>query len=471
MWFSLPASDRNLLESTTRIHAEVTVSAAPSTVFALITRPELLVRWSADTRRARWLAGAGGLGHRRQRELQGMRVRERFIVWEPGRRCTYAVESATLPLVHGMVEDIQLVEVSPGVTLVSWSVHLRPTAAVRFAEPLLRSSVQRALHRGLTRLQRYCGEPPTAHDPARDGSAPGRGDALPGFPCGWYAVAVASEVEPGSHKTVTAFGEALDVRRSVEGQVRVAPTTRVGPSEPWVTDEVNGLICVWYDADGGAPRWRIEPQPELEDPRWGPMQWAALAPFRTDLWTLREDAVEPEHYPAVHGMRVPNIRADSNGHELRVVNRMTLVTLPGPWSKTALDIDLHGRLCGVGLYFYRSHFALGGGRYVRQLGISAATPIDGRRLMLRYGLCIRRLTVSGLDQRLTSALMTESRKGYEADRPRMEGRAQRGATPGPASDSALGQYSRWYQQFMPTGVPSASGRVLADDTRAVGDAN
>lgn len=175
------------------------------------------------------------------------------------------------------------------------------------------------------------------------------------YPTGWFQVAWSAELGSGDVRPLRYFGRDLVLWRgegggvnvfdahcphlgahlgyggtvcgedlqcpfhgwqwSAEGRNVVIPySKRRNPGQRvtvWPVREVNGLIMVWYGAEGGQPSWEPPVVPEaLEQDRYTPY------PLCTKLWAGRrlkpqfvaENAVDPAHQRFVHGAtEVPEI--------------------------------------------------------------------------------------------------------------------------------------------------------------------
>lgn len=174
-------------------------------------------------------------------------------------------------------------------------------------------------------------------------------------PTGWYQVAWSAELGPGDVRPLRYFGRDLVAWRGSSGRVNVFDafcphlgahmgyggtvcgddlecpfhgwqwsaegrnvaipySKRRNPGQRvtvWPVREANGLILVWYDADGAQPTWEPPLLPEaMDEDRYDPY------PLCTKLWESRrlkpqfigENAVDPAHQKYVHGAtEVPEI--------------------------------------------------------------------------------------------------------------------------------------------------------------------
>ncbi|MEP7125339.1 MAG: SRPBCC family protein [Byssovorax sp.] len=140
MWFAVEAQDLGFTKSSPYVlENEAIISASPDRVFEAFATAENQTTWFQDFVACRWTSSAPhGVGSEREIELKLLTVRERFLVWEPGKRLTFALYGSTLPLVDGMIEDMLFEPQGEGKTRFTWRVHYTPKLLMRPAHPILR---------------------------------------------------------------------------------------------------------------------------------------------------------------------------------------------------------------------------------------------------------------------------------------------------------------------------------------------
>jgi uncharacterized protein YndB with AHSA1/START domain len=160
VWFDVEEMGPEFCErSKFKLVNESVMPVSPARAFEIITDGDSMGRWLVDFVACRWTsADHRGVGATREIELKMLTVRERFIVWEPGKRFTFTAWGMTVPLVHKFMEDLQLREIEPNKTLVTWSVHYEPRLLVRPLDPVLRSVFGKLFARSAERLAKYAGE-------------------------------------------------------------------------------------------------------------------------------------------------------------------------------------------------------------------------------------------------------------------------------------------------------------------------
>jgi uncharacterized protein YndB with AHSA1/START domain len=124
----------------TKVVVERDVDAPPERVFEVLADTPSWPQWFPSVRVARWTSGDnGGVGSTRFVDAAGLKVHERFIAWEPGRRWAFTFLRTNVPLARAGVECADLEPLDSGRTRVRYTMALelrRPVSwlAGRFAE-------------------------------------------------------------------------------------------------------------------------------------------------------------------------------------------------------------------------------------------------------------------------------------------------------------------------------------------------
>jgi 3-ketosteroid 9alpha-monooxygenase subunit A len=156
----------------------------------------------------------------------------------------------------------------------------------------------------------------------------------------------------------------------------------------WPTVETAGLICVWYDPDGGRPQWEAPSIPEATDDSFqspwplATKKWSSVA---TQPQYVTENMVDVSHLKSVHRAANPGTLTSisENGPRVHVVltlgigegKKATALTPEGPL-KTILEAT------GEGMGFTVFKFVdLSPTRYV-----TSVTPVDHKLSDVRVSL-------------------------------------------------------------------------------------
>jgi Polyketide cyclase / dehydrase and lipid transport len=125
-----------------RISREIDLSASPTAVFEVLADHDGWPSWFAGMTRTRVDGASSGMGALRTVWLGVSRVQERFLVWDPGRRFSFAIVKSNLPGMRAMVEDWKLAPAGPGSRL-SIDIGIQPAGPLRLAPGVLRAVVSR----------------------------------------------------------------------------------------------------------------------------------------------------------------------------------------------------------------------------------------------------------------------------------------------------------------------------------------
>jgi uncharacterized protein YndB with AHSA1/START domain len=117
------------------------LGAATTTVFDRLADISTWAEWCGGMRRVRIDGTASGVGALRTVWVGLTRVQERFVVWEPGERLTFALTHSNTPGLHSMVEDWALAPEpgDPGRSLLTVRVGIEAASALRPFPGLVRA--------------------------------------------------------------------------------------------------------------------------------------------------------------------------------------------------------------------------------------------------------------------------------------------------------------------------------------------
>lgn len=306
-----------------------------------------------------------------------------------------------------------------------------------------------------------------------------------GIPNSWYVVAYSDELAPGQVERLHYFDRELVAFRGESGKVavldaycphlgahlavggrvvgdtircpfhgwrwnteggcseipyakRVPPSVRAG-SYPVV--ERNGMVFVWYHAEGKAPSFEI---PEVEG--WGRPSW--LGSWLRWEWTVKthpqemaENGIDWAHFEIVHGMPIPENRSCDfrpNSFLWQVGGSKTVSTLGGQTD----ELTMHGENWGMGFSWLKQ-----AGTYDTVVA-TGLTPIDAETTHVRMGVIAR---IGDQDEAgvrdEVRAYMDEHAVFAEQDFAIWENKKFR-ASPGLCEqDGPIADYRRWAAQF------------------------
>lgn len=162
MWFDVAPTDLSFIEQAPFLFEnEAVINASPDRVFEILATAEEQTEWFKDWKGAQWLSDPPlGVGSTREVSLRALRVKERFVAWEPGKRISFTIYAITVPLIATMLEDMQLEPMGPSRTRFRWRAYYRPTPAMRVIHPIARSIFGSMFSASTSGLARYATQVP-----------------------------------------------------------------------------------------------------------------------------------------------------------------------------------------------------------------------------------------------------------------------------------------------------------------------
>ncbi|MCA9531454.1 MAG: Rieske 2Fe-2S domain-containing protein [Myxococcales bacterium] len=307
----------------------------------------------------------------------------------------------------------------------------------------------------------------------------------PPIPNGWFQVAFADELTPGTVKPLKYFGKDLVIFRTESGEVSLLDAfcphmgahlghggkvkgeniecpfhawefntdgrcveipyakhiPRKACVDKWTIKEVGGLVMAWHHAEGKAPEWDI---PD-EIPEWGTKDGT-----RNDAWTdyeshdwviktrnqeMAENAVDSAHFHYVHGTtNMPQSEATVDGPVLRVFSGAGMETPRG-----RVDGSIESLSYGFGLAIVRFN------GIVETLNVATTTPIDADHVHARFNFSVKK--IGGAEKRVGKAFVAEVTRQLTEDIPIWENKVQHENPMLCDGDGPIGLFRRWCKQF------------------------
>ena len=301
------------------------------------------------------------------------------------------------------------------------------------------------------------------------------------YPNGWFAVAWSRDLRVGDVRPLEYFGEELVLFRTRSGEARVldpfcphlgahfayggrvmGETIRC-PFHGWQFDgqsgacaripyceripakarvrawdvlERNGMVFVWYHAEGKPPEWEMPTLPEIGDADWSEPRTFEIV-LEAHVQDTHENNNDPVHFQYVHRMaETPpgDITYSADGRHYRMVNTSEQETPLGTFEMTLVRDSW-----GLGLTSVRSEGIPNAGL----LMYSSTTPIDGQRVLSRWLLtCTNNLVDLAGEEFMTS--LTE---GVKQDFEIWKHKVHRARPVLCDADKYLAEYRKWARQF------------------------
>jgi 3-ketosteroid 9alpha-monooxygenase subunit A len=303
------------------------------------------------------------------------------------------------------------------------------------------------------------------------------------FPSGWFCVADAQDLPPGTLQTVHCLGRDLVLFRGesgaahafdpwcphlgahlgVGGQVvgdtlrcpfhhwrydgsgrciEIPYARRIPPAaklRAWPLSERHGLLFVWYHPDGAAPSWEIPAVPE-----WGSPGWTEPTVRRFEVRShpqeMAENTVDPAHFRFVHGTpRTPEMHAEIDGHVFRASQGLTFTTPQGE-VVGSVEIEAHG--CGFGITRFHG--------VVETLLLITGVPLDDELHRTTIRFIVKQLPGGAeATANVAKAFVAELERQYRQDIPIWENKIHLEHPVLCDGDGPIALLRRFYRQFYP----------------------
>lgn len=142
---------------------ETELDATPEQVFAVFEDPASWPVWVDAITNVTWTSPKPfEVGTTRDVSIiGGLKVHERFFIWEPNRRMAFYLEGTNKPAVAALGEYYELQPLGEGRTRFVWRIAYEPKSMMRFLSPVLRPLVRLMCGRIVSGLERYVRELPT----------------------------------------------------------------------------------------------------------------------------------------------------------------------------------------------------------------------------------------------------------------------------------------------------------------------
>jgi nitrite reductase/ring-hydroxylating ferredoxin subunit len=303
------------------------------------------------------------------------------------------------------------------------------------------------------------------------------------IPFGWFQVAYADELEPGSLLPLRYFGRELVAVRSqsgraavldahcphlgadlgqggrIEGEcvrcpfhgwafdlegacVDVPYARRIPPSarlRAWPALERNGLLMVWYHPHQLEPQW---PVPQLTE--HGAPGWTAYRRERMRVATCNQEIIENvadrAHFHFVHRtVDVPRTEFDMDGPRLRAKQLTRLRTPRG-------DVDGGIESIYHGLGFGTVRFT----GICEALMLLSLTPVDADVLDVRFSFTLDSASGASAERGVGKAIIADILQQFVEDIPIWEHKRYREQPLLCDGDGPIPRYRTWAAQFYAT---------------------
>lgn len=303
-------------------------------------------------------------------------------------------------------------------------------------------------------------------------------NAMRPYPRGWFVIAWAGELAPGSLKPMRYFGRDLVLWRKedgtpvvqdafcphlgahfahgghVKGDRLVCPfhawefddsgacahipyATKIPPRARiacWPVVERNGVIFMWHDPDGGAPDWEIPVIAEHGTSDWTPW-YENKVTVNTHPREIVENVADSAHFPAVHRTFVDQFENIYEGHKATQHTIGKATPKLGGVDHFDITATYHGPAFQISDMRGVLHAML----------LLAHTPIDENSLDLRFAVMLQR--TGPRTEEFAKFYVDNLTLGFHEDIAIWEHKVYRPRPQLVAEDGPIGRLRAWYSQF------------------------
>jgi uncharacterized protein YndB with AHSA1/START domain len=139
-----------------RASVEREVDAPPARVFEVLADAPGWTRWWPHMKRCEWTTPLhAGVGAERLVVVNGLKVHERFVAWEPGVRFGFTFLTVNIPATRAGVELAELIPIDRDRTLLRYTMAVDPYPPLSWLWERARPRVETGLAEGLAGLDGF----------------------------------------------------------------------------------------------------------------------------------------------------------------------------------------------------------------------------------------------------------------------------------------------------------------------------
>ncbi len=322
------------------------------------------------------------------------------------------------------------------------------------------------------------------------------------FPNGWFRVAYSHELPPGEVRPIHYFGQDLVLFRTESGTPHIldahcphlgahlgyggcvqgetiqcpfhgwrfneqgkcvdVPYTNKIPAKAqtkaWCVQEINGLILVYYHAQGHSPTWELPQIPELTSQEWTNFKQVGQWQISSHLQDLHENVVDIAHFPTVHS----DHSAKSQGSDV-----------DGPFWKQRLysgqafqaailnfKIETQYEIALYGLGYSLQRYCISGIGRLQFILLFLMTPVNEKYVDIHLLISVKKILNKAISLALISPVLKVLKQEMEKDITILENKLYRTYPLLCDGDGEIMRYRHWASQFYSEDLKLAEISVL-----------
>jgi len=309
-------------------------------------------------------------------------------------------------------------------------------------------------------------------------------NALSGYPRGWFVVSFSDEIAVGAAVPIRYFGEDLVAFRGEDGRVRVLeaycahmganlgvggkvvgcaiqcpfhgwrydgegtcveiPYAKKIPPKArqraWQVHEINGVVMIYHDPQGGAPTFAIPPIPEYGSVEWLPWSVSRYH-IKTHPREIVDNLADKAHFAFVHNTTIDDFAFEVDGHTATQRTKGRAFLANGGVDQFSSSTTYHG----PGYLLMRMDGAL------QNYMLFAHTPVSENSLDLRMAVMLKIVGDRNKTEGYVAGYLDNLKKGFEDDMKIWEHKIYREPALLCDGDGPIGKLRKWYRQFYGNG--------------------
>ncbi|MBV6622520.1 MAG: aromatic ring-hydroxylating dioxygenase subunit alpha [Rivularia sp. (in: Bacteria)] len=309
------------------------------------------------------------------------------------------------------------------------------------------------------------------------------------FPNGWFCIAYSHELLPGDVKPIHYFGQDLVLFRTESGTPYVlnahcphlgahlgyggcvqgetiqcpfhgwrfnedgkcieVPYANKIPAKAqartWCIRELNGVILVYYHAQGKPPTWEPPQIPELNSQEWTKFKEVDRWRINSHLQDLHEQVVDIAHFPTVHS----DHSAKSQGSDVDGPVWKQRLYSGQAFKAATLDfkIETQYEIALYGLGYSLQRYCINGIGKLQFILLFLTTPVNEKCVEIQLLISVKKLFNKAIASVITSLVLKMLKQEMEKDITILENKLYRKVPLLCDGDGEIIRYRHWASQF------------------------
>ncbi|WP_193199912.1 Rieske 2Fe-2S domain-containing protein [Nostoc sp. MG11] len=213
----------------------------------------------------------------------------------------------------------------------------------------------------------------------------------------------------------------------------------------WHVREINGLIFLYYHAQGEAPTWELPQIPELTSREWTQLKQGSQCQINSHVQELHEQVVDIAHFPTVHS----DHSTKSQGSEIdgSIWKQYLLSQQALKIATLNLQIETKIEIILYGLGYSLQRYCISGIGKLEFILLFLTTPVNEEELEIHMLISIKSLFSKTITSALTPLLVKTLENEVKKDFPIWKNKLYRTHPILCEGDGEIMRYRYWASQF------------------------